>query len=73
MGGRRRKTTTCAQEGGDEPERAAAEAAAFDAAAAQAQQLIAKGDVSISRAAGEDGGVEAVSAQDVQQLSLIHI
>ena len=49
-------------------ERAAAEAAAFDAAAAQAQQLMAKGDVSISRAAGEDGGVEAVSAQDVQQV-----
>ena len=49
-------------------ERAAAEAAAFDAAAAQAQQLMAKGDVSISRAAGEDGAVEAVSAQDVQQV-----
>ena len=49
-------------------ERAAAEAAAYDAAAAQAQQLIAKGDVSISRAAGEDGEVEAVSAQDVQQV-----
>ena len=49
-------------------ERAAAEAAAYDAAAAQAQQLIAKGDVSISRAAGEDGEVEAVSAQGCSRL-----
>mmetsp|Transcript_18013 Transcript_18013/g.55413 ORF Transcript_18013/g.55413 Transcript_18013/m.55413 type:complete len:195 (-) Transcript_18013:72-656(-) len=47
---------------------AAEQAAAYDAAAVVAQTLMGLGDVSVARAAGEDGEVAAVSASDLLQV-----
>mmetsp|Transcript_15714 Transcript_15714/g.46882 ORF Transcript_15714/g.46882 Transcript_15714/m.46882 type:complete len:197 (-) Transcript_15714:42-632(-) len=49
-------------------ERAAAAQAAYDAAAETAQTLMALGDVSIARAADDDGAVAAPAAADVLQV-----